>query len=161
MDATNVLEDGSIKPETLPAVPDAGERAPNRERPRWHTTAAIYAFSISLALVAAALCLKGPLQGLGPVREQLPQGAMFAIICVLWTAANWAPVSLHFRGNTTLVVLEDGPLLIGLVFLTPNLLVLSAAAAALFVFTAVRRQSPMKVTFNVAATALGIAVAAV
>ena len=92
-----------------------------------HTTAAIYAFSALLALAAPAICLKGPLQGLGPVREVLPQGAMFAIICVLWAVANWPPVSLHFRGNTTLV-LEDAPLSIGLAFLTPNLLVLSAAA---------------------------------
>jgi hypothetical protein len=161
MDATNFLEDGSIKPETLSVVPDAGEKAPIRERPRWHSSAAIYAFSACLALVTAGLCLKGPLQGLGPVREVLPQGAMFGIICVLWAAVNLAPVSLHFRGNTTLVVLEDGPLLVGLAFLTPNLLVLAAAAAGLLVFAVVRRQPAMKVTFNVAATALRVAVAAV
>ena len=94
----------------------ARARRPDRERPRWHTTAAIYAFSAAMALLAAGLCLKGPLQGLGPVREVLPQGAMFGIICVLWAAVNLAPVSLHFRGNTTLVALEDGPLLIGLAF---------------------------------------------
>ena len=58
-------------------------------------------------------------------------------------------------------MLEEGPLLIGLAFLTPNLLVLSAAAAALFVFAVVRRQPPMKVAFNVAAAGLRIAVAAV
>lgn len=167
MDATNVLEDGSVKPETLPVgpdasdVPDAGGKALLRASSRWHTTAAIYAFSVSLALITTAICLTGPLQGLGPVRELLPQGAMFGIICVFWAAANWAPVSLHFRGNTTLVALEDGPLLIGLAFLTPNLLVLSAAAGALFVFAAVRRQAAMKVTFNVAATGLRVAVAAV
>ena len=167
MDATNALEDGSVKPGALavaPAAggaPGAGEKARPRERPRWHTTAAIYAFSGSLALVTAGLCLKGPLQNLGPIRETLPQGAMFAIICVLWAAADWAPVSLHFRGNTTLVVLEDGPLLIGLAFLIPNLFVLSAAAATLFVFAVVRRQAPMKVAFNVASTGLGIAVATV
>ena len=134
MDATNVLEDGSIKPESLPVVHGADEERATRERPRWRTTAAIYAFSASLALVAAGLCLRGPLQGLGPVRELLPQCAMFSIIFVLWAVANWVPVSLHFRGNTTLVVLEDGPLLIGLAFLAPNLLVLSAASAALKYF---------------------------
>jgi diguanylate cyclase (GGDEF)-like protein len=166
MGATNFLEDGSIEPEALSAAPhlgdalDAGEKAP-RERPRWQTTAAIYAFSAAMALLAAGLCLKGPLQGLGPVREVLPQGAMFSIIFVLWAAVNLAPVSLHYRGNTTLVPLEEGPLLIGLAFLTPNVLVLSAAAAALFVFAVVRRQLAMKVTFNVAATGLRVAVAAV
>ena len=45
--------------------------------------------------------------------------------------------------------------------MTPDLLVLSAAAGALFVFAVVRRQAAMKVTFNVAATALRVAVAAV
>ena len=161
MDETKVLEDGSVKPGTLPVVADPGDKGGSREQPRWHATVAIYAFSVSLALVTAALCLKGPLQGLAPLRELAPQAAMFGIICVLWAVADWMPVSLHYRGNTFLVVLEDGPLLLGLVFLSPNLLVLSAAAAALFVFTVVRRQAPMKVTFNVAATALGIAVAAV
>ena len=166
MGATNFLEDGSLEPEALSAAPhvgdalDAGEKSP-RERPRWQTTSAIYAFSAAMALLAAALCLKGPLQGLGPVREVLPQGAMFSIIFVLWAAVNLAPVSLHYRGNTTLVPLEEGPLLIGLAFLTPNVLVLSAAAAALFVFAIVRRQLAMKVTFNVAATGLRVAVAAV
>ncbi len=167
MDTTNVLEDGSVKPESLPVVPVAGdvpvagEKDNIRERPLWHTTAAIYALSLTLALGATAICLKGPLQGLGPVREVLPEGAMFSIICVLWAVANWAPVSLHYRGNTTLVPLEDAPLLIGLAFLSPDLLVLAAAAGALFVFAVVRRQAAMKVTFNVAATGLRIAVAAV
>ena len=114
-----------------------------------------------MALLAAGHCLRGPLQGLGPVREVLPQGAMFSIIFVLWAAVNLAPVSLHYRGNTTLVALEEGPLLIGLAFMTPNLLVLSTAAAALFVFAVVRRQPAMKVTFNVAGAGLRVAVAAV
>ena len=57
-----------------------GEKAPIRERPHWQTTAAIYAFSASMALLAAGLCLRGPLQGLGPVRELLPQGAMFGLV---------------------------------------------------------------------------------
>jgi diguanylate cyclase (GGDEF)-like protein len=167
MDATDVLEDGSVKPATppvaidLPVGADANDRAPGAERPHWQTATAIYAFSVSLALLATALCLKGPLPGLGPVREVLPQGVMFAIICVLWAAADLAPVSLHYRGNTTLVVLEDVPLLIGLVFLSPNLFVLSTASAVFFVMVAVRRQAPMKATFNVAVTALETAVAAV
>ncbi len=161
MDATKVLEDGSVRPGTLPVAVDASDGAVSRERSNWHATAAIYAFSVSLAAITAALCLKGPLQGLGPLREQIPETAIFGIICVLWAVADWMPVSLHYRGNTFLVVLEDGPLLLGLVFLSPNLLVLSAGGAVLFVFAAVRRQAALKVTFNVAATALATAVAAV
>ena len=168
MDATKVHhEDEPMKPGALPPVspadgaPETDASPELHERPEWQTSAYIYAFSASLALLAAILCLRGPLHGLGPVRELLPQGVMFGIIFVLWAVANWAPVSLHFRGNTTLFVLEDGPLLIGLAFLTPSLLVLSTTAAALFVFGVVRHQALLKLVFNVCATALGVAVAAV
>ena len=147
---------------------DAAGRRPGQprtrrrwRRPQWQITGAIYAFSISLALVTLALCLKGPLRGLGPIREIIPAGAMFAVIFLLWAVADWAPVALHYRGNTVLFALEDGPLLIGLVFLSPDLLVLSAACAAAFVFTVLRRQAAMKVTFNVASSALAVAVAAI
>jgi diguanylate cyclase (GGDEF)-like protein len=161
MDATKVLEDESVKPGTLPVAAGASEKAGDTERPRWHATAAIYAFSVSLALVTAVLCLIGPLRGLGPLREPMPQVAMFIVIAVLWAVTDWTPVSLHYRGNTFLCVLEDGPLLVGLVFLSPNLLILSAASAVLFVFAVLRRQAVLKVTFNVATTALATAVAAV
>ena len=43
---------------------------------------------------------EGPLQGLGPVREVLPQGAMFSIICVLWAVGGLGAGVLHYRGNT-------------------------------------------------------------
>jgi diguanylate cyclase (GGDEF)-like protein len=161
METTKVLEDGFVIPGTLPPVADARHEADAHERPQWQVSGAIYAFSASLALVTIALCLKGPLQGLGPLREIIPAGAMFGVIFVLWAVADWAPVALHYRGNTVLFALEDGPLLIGLVFLSPNTLVLSAACAAAFVFTVLRRQAAMKVVFNVASSALAVAVAAV
>jgi len=161
MDATKAVEDGSVGSLTVPAVPDAGVEGADGARAGWYSTAAIYAFSLCMALVAAALCLKGPLHGLGPLRELLPPGAMFAIVAVLWGFTDWAPVQLHYRGNTVLWVLEDGPLLLGLVFLSPNLLVLSTVGAVVFVFGLLRRQSALKVTFNVAGAALTTAVAAV
>ena len=80
---------------------------------------------------------------------------------MLWAITDWVPVSLHYRGNTFLWVLEDVPLLIGLVFLSPNLLVLSTVCAVAFVFLVIRRQAMLKVTFNVASTALATALAAV
>jgi diguanylate cyclase (GGDEF)-like protein len=161
MDATKAVDDGSVTPLTLPAVPDATVGAADSGRPGWHSTAAIYALSVAMALVAAALCLKGPLHGLGPVRGLFAPGAMFAIVTVLWAFTDWAPVQLHYRGNTVLWVLEDGPLLLGLVFLSPNLLVLSTICAVVFVFGLLRRQAALKVTFNVAGAALTTAVAAV
>ena len=154
-------ETGPIDLTTPPPAVDAGEGWARKERPAWQISASIYAFTTALALLTVGLCLWGPLQGLGPVREILPQAAMAVGIAVLWTAADSMPVSFHFRGNTYLWALEDAPVLIGLVFLSPNILVLSTAGAALFVFAFVRRQALVKTTFNVASTALQTAVAAV
>ena len=78
---------------------------------------------------------------------------MFIVIAVLWIVTDLCRSTLHYRGNTYLV-LEEVPLLIGLVFLSPNLLVLSTVCAAPSSFTVLRRQPLLKVTFNVAATAL-------
>ncbi len=162
MDTTKVLEDGSVSPSVLPAPTDtrpAAARGP--ERPSWIIPAAIYAFSGALALTTAVLCFKGPLHGAGPVRLIFPQPAMFAIVLVLWAAAVWAPVSLHYRGNTYLFVLEEVPLLIGLVFLSPNLLVLSSVCAVTFAFAVLRRQALLKVAFNVTSVGLSVALAAI
>ncbi len=161
MDATNVLDDGSTLPRVLPVGADVSDSTGSRERPRWHGSAAIYSFSLTLALVTVALCLKGPLQGLGPLRDVIPQGEMFIVVGVLWAITDSVPVSLHYRGNTFLWVLEDVPRVIGLVFLSPNLLVLSTLCGVVFVFLVIRRQAMLKLTFNVATTALATAVAAV
>jgi diguanylate cyclase (GGDEF)-like protein len=86
---------------------------------------------------------------------------MFIIICVLWIAAAWAPVELHYRGNTYLFVLEEVPLLLGLVFLSPSLLVVCGVCAEAFVRAGPRRQPVMKLVFNVASGALSIALATI
>ena len=121
----------------------------------------MYILSAALALGAAALLLSGPLHGVGPVRHFANQPEWCAIVCILWAAAACAPVSLHYRGNTTLFLLTEIPLLLGLVFLSPVLLVLSGAVANLFICGFVRRQEPVKVAFNSAADAFSIALAAV
>ena len=43
--------------------------------PTWLVPATIYAFSVSLGLLAAGLCLIGPLHGAGPMRLIFPQPA--------------------------------------------------------------------------------------
>ena len=118
---------------------------------------AIYAYSATLALATAALLLRGPLHGTGAIRVLIPEPAMCAVVCLVWTALLWAPVSLHHRGNTVLLSLEDVPLLLGLVFLSPPLLVLACVVAAAFVFLVLRRQAFHKVCFNVIAGGLGVA----
>jgi len=125
------------------------------------TLLAIYAYSVSLALATVGILVRSPLHGAGPVRVLITEPAMFAVVCVVWAAVLWAPVSLHHRGNTYLASLEDVPLLLGLVFLSPPLLVLASIVAAAFVFFVLRRQALHKVCFNVAAGGLGVAIAAV
>jgi diguanylate cyclase (GGDEF)-like protein len=70
-------------------------------------------------------------------------------------------VSLHNRGNTYLFPLEDVPLLLGLVFLSPGLFVLTTVGAAVFVFFVLRRQAFCKVCFNAASGGLGVTLAAI
>ena len=104
--------------------------------------------------------MRGPLHGAGPVRVLIPQPAMFAVVCVLWAAVFWVPVSLHHRGNTILLFFEEVPLLLGLVFLSPTLLVLASLVAVAFIFVILRRQAFYKAYFNLATGALGAAAAA-
>jgi diguanylate cyclase (GGDEF)-like protein len=121
---------------------------------------AFNAFSTTLALGALALLLTGPLHGAAPIHLIIPQPAMFVILFVMYAAASWFPVQLHYRGNTCLFVLEEVPTLLGLVFISPTLLVLAAVCAEIFVRVGPRRQAFFKAYFNVASPALGIALAA-
>ncbi len=139
--------------------PESENPAPTSSPSGWGSVA-MFAVSAALALATAALLL-GPLHGLGPVRHLANQPEWCVIVCVLWAAASWAPVSLHYRGNTTLIALLETPLLLGLVFLSPPWLVLSCVAADTFVFGVIRRQAIVKIAFNVSTGAFGIALAAV
>jgi diguanylate cyclase (GGDEF)-like protein len=141
----------------VPAL-EAGSESVAPEGLSWLSLTAIYTYAALLALSTVALLLRGPLHGVGPVRFLIPQPAMCVVICAVWAVVLWAPVSMHHRGNTYLVSLEDVPLLIGLVFLSPPLLVLASIIAAAFVFFVLRRQPFYKVCFNVAAGGLGVAI---
>jgi diguanylate cyclase (GGDEF)-like protein len=166
MDVTQKLEGDSVGPDPMEAAstldaraaPDESGREP---RPGRTTLLAVNAFSASLALGTVALLMSGPLHHAAPVHLLLPQPAMFVILCVMWAAAAWAPVSLHYRGNTYLFVLEEVPMLLGLVFLSPFLLVLCGVCAETFVRAGPLRQPAVKLVFNVASGALSIALAAV
>jgi len=125
------------------------------------TLVAINIYSTLLALATGALLLFGPLNGTGPVRVLIPQPEMLAVFCVLWAAAIWAPVSVHYRGNTGIIVLDAVPLTIGLVFLSPSLVVLGCVVAETFVFAVVHRQQLFKIFFNAASVAFSTSVATI
>lgn len=84
---------------------------------------------------------------------------MAPILAVGFAAAVVFPVSFYYRGNTFLYVLTEIPLLLGLVFLSPGLVVATRLAGQAFGLGVVRRQPPIKLVFNLMSGALGSATA--
>ena len=131
------------------------------ERTSRRAILAVNAFSSILALGTIALLLSEPLHNVAPIKVIIPQAGMFVLLCAMYAAASWFPVQFHYRGNTYLFVLEEVPMLLGLVFLSPALLVLACVCAEIFVRVGPRRQAAFKAYFNVVSAATCIALAAV
>jgi diguanylate cyclase (GGDEF)-like protein len=112
-----------------------------------------------LTCTSLALLRWGPVSGLGPVRHLIPQLAIGAVLVVLSAAAVLAPVSFHHRGHTYLFSLGEVPLLLGLVFAAPVVLVLGRLTGGVIGLGGVRRQPPVKLTFNLASGAFTAVVA--
>jgi len=112
-----------------------------------------------LTCVSVVLLLWGPLSGLGPVRELIPQLAIGAVLVILSAAAVLAPVSFHHRGHTYLFSLGEVPLLLGLVFASPAVLVVGRLAGEAIGLGGVRRQRPVKLSFNLASGAFTAVIA--
>jgi diguanylate cyclase (GGDEF)-like protein len=72
---------------------------------------------------------------------------------ILSAAAVSAPVSFHHRGHTYLFSLGEVPLLLGLAFAMPVVLVVARVVGGAIGLGVVRRQSPLKLTFNLASSA--------
>ena len=135
------------------------ERSEQDERAARATLWRINSFSAALAVLTGVLLFAGPLRHAGAVHALIPQPAMFVILCVMWAAAAWCPVELHYRGNTYLAELEEVPMLLGLVFLSPSLLILCVVCAETFVRAGPRRQPMVKLFFNVASGAVSVVLA--
>lgn len=139
--------------------PSADEPTPPARASR-RTALTIHAFSLTLAVATVALLLSEPLHNAAPIRLIIPEPAMLVVLCVMYAAASWFPVQFHYQGNTYLFVLEEVPMLLGLVFLSPTLLVLAGVCAEIFVRVGPRRQPAFKALFNVTSCAASIALAA-
>jgi len=68
-------------------------------------------------------------------------------------------MSVPYRGQTYLIGLGEVPLLLGLVIATPVVLVVCRLLGDAFALGAVRRQSPMKLAFNLASSAMSCVIA--
>ena len=118
--------------------------------------------SVFVALLAAGtavLLIWGPIAGLGPVRSLIAQPLVAALLTVTFAAVWLGPVSVHYRGQTYLFVLSEVPLLLGLVIAAPTVLVICRVIGEAFLLGAIRRQSPMKLAFNLASGAMSCVVA--
>ncbi len=147
--------ESALVPELDPT--EAAEVRSTTRSPR--RTAAIVAYTAVLALGTIALLTHGPLADADAIRTVIPEAWMAALICLLYAASFWAPVNFHHRGNTVLFSLEEVPLLLGLVFLPPDILVL-VCVSAIFIVYAVRKMAFLKLAFNIAMAGLGTTVAA-
>ncbi len=160
-DSIEIVENGSgdglERSSADPAHPDAGPGERSRR-----VAAAIVGYSALLALGAIALLLWGPLHGEPAIRPCSRNGGCSRCSACSGAAANWAPVSVHHRGNTGIIVLDAVPLVIGLVFLRPDWLVVGCVVSEMVVvrrpFTGNRssRFSSMR-----SSTGFAVAVAAV
>jgi diguanylate cyclase (GGDEF)-like protein len=131
-----------------PPFDESQELSPHR--PAWLIPACINAFSVLLLAGTAALLAVGPLAGLGPDRRLADKPVMFGVLFLAFTLATWHPVAFHYRGGTYLFTLAEVPLLFGLVFASPVVLVASVVAAQVVVYGFARRQGVTKFLFNVA-----------
>ena len=158
-EANKETKDSSVARLELANAPSYPDTASAPQRSHRSTTVVIYGIAAALAGGAAVLLLWGPLHHAEPLRNLFSQPAMFVVVCALFGAALYGLVTLHYRGSTIAFSLELVPILLGLVYLRPSLLVLSAACAVAVV-DAIRRMKLIKVVLNVALFGLMTAVAA-
>jgi diguanylate cyclase (GGDEF)-like protein len=149
-----VVEDAPaahLAPAGEPAVRSTS-RSPRR-------TLAIIVYTLALACGTVALLMHGPLADAGAIKTDIPPAAMALLIGLVYAASFWVPVSFHHRGNTVQFSLEEVPLLLGLVFLAPDVLVV-VCVTAIFVVFSLRRLALLKLAFNVAMAGFATSVAA-
>ncbi|HLN05694.1 MAG TPA: hypothetical protein VK217_05420, partial [Acidimicrobiales bacterium] len=148
---------GSLQDTSQPTVVTAPSKA--------NATFRVLVFSVLLAAGAAGLLVWGPVAGRGPVLNLVshhPAVAGLLIITLLiitFAAVVLAPLSVHYRGQTYMFGLSEVPLLLGLVFAAPAVLVVSRMIGEAFAFGAVRRQSPLKAAFNLSSDAMSTVIA--
>ena len=147
MDATQMVEHGVVGVGASSPTDLAAAVVPATPTPQRAPLLATNAFAATLVVATVSLFFGGPLAGAPPLRVLIPQPEMFAVLCVLWAAASLAPVTLHYRGNSYDYVLVAPPMLLGLVFLSPAVLILSIACAEAFVRAHVGVARPGTVRF--------------
>ena len=146
-----LIASGTSVSTSLPALPDSPAKLSAR--------VGVPVFAALLAAGTAVLLVWGPVAGLGPVRSLGAQPLVAALLTIMFAAVTLGPVSVHYRGHTYLFVLSEVPLLLGLVIAAPAVLVICRVLGEAFALGAVRRQSPLKLAFNLASETMSCVVA--
>ncbi len=114
-----------------------------------------------LTAATAGLLTLAEVHGLAPLHPVGDPTALLVILAVVFAAAVVTPVSFHYRGDTIMFALTEIPLLIGLVFVAPWQLVVVRVVGEAAGLGGIRRQSFVKLFFNLSSGATAAAVAAV
>ena len=102
---------------------------------------------LAIALASAAIALvAGPLQDIEPLPD--PLDVPWWIVAIGFTLAEIYVAHLQFRRDAHSFSLSEIPLVIGLIFLSPTDLVLAQLVGAGVALILHRRQSPLKLIFN-------------
>jgi diguanylate cyclase (GGDEF)-like protein len=119
------------------------------------------AFAAAVVALAAAIFVLGvrPLIPLQP--DQAFPWLRFALFALAFAGTEMAVVHLHVRRSAQTFSLSEVPLVIGLFFLAPQLLVLARLVGAGSALFAYRRQRSVKLAFNLGVVATETAVALV
>ena len=83
------------------------------------------------------------------------------MLTIIFAAVAISPVSVHYRGQTYVFVLSEVPVLLGLVIAGPVVLVACRVLGEALALGAIRRQSPIKLAFNLASDAMACVVAVI
>jgi signal transduction histidine kinase len=112
---------------------------------------------LTATLAAAGGGLTWAIRDWGPVDPGV--AVPWWALVVLFAAAEWAVIHLRFRRDAHSFSMSEIPLVVGLFFAPPAVVVGTQALGNLAVLTAHRRQSPVKLAFNLSQFALQTTVA--
>ena len=125
---------------------------------RWVSHARVLAFSAALAAAAVALYTHG---GLATQQAALHAGWPFWAVVALFIAAERLVVEFPVRRQAWTISMDEVALAIGLLIAPPSQLLPATVLAAAVVNIGMHRRPPQKVAYNLSATAVRVAGAAV